>query len=220
MYKIDESYPRPQVDQLDNITKQIGIDTKNIGLFENFITQDEIKMILEECKKNEPRYHTNDTHGKSISYNSMNSEKLINFANYIVPKIAQNAKNFYGLEQETDRAFQYTFHPDQTYLHPHTDIIGWEPKHDETNEYSTQKKYFPYFWSGHLSNIIYLNDDFEGGELFFPDFGIDIKPKPGMLAVFPGNINYLHGVRKVVGNTRYTGTLWTRFKDFKNYLEQ
>lgn len=218
MYKIDERYPRPKVKKIDNITQKLGIDTKNIGFFENFITKDEIEIILQECKKHEPKYDEGHTHGKSLSSQMIDSKILNDFAQKMIPLIAKNAENFYNLEQITDRPFQYTFHPDGTYLDPHTDVIGWEPKHNEKNEYTTQEKYFPYFWSGHLSNIIYLNDDFEGGELFFPDFNFQFRPKPGMLVIFPGNTHYLHGVTKVTGSTRYTCSIWTKFKDFDNTI--
>ena len=218
MYKIDERYFRPKVKKIDNITQKIGIDIKNIGLFENFITKEEVETILKECEKYKPEYDSDHTHGKSVAAQQLNNPILSSFASYITPRIIENANNFYKMSQIPSDKFQYTFHPSGTYLDPHTDIIGWEPKHNENNEYSTQEKYFPYFWSGHLSNIIYLNDDFDGGELFFPDFDFEIKPKPGMLAVFPGNTHYLHGVRKTNGNTRYTGTLWTKFEDFDNTI--
>jgi hypothetical protein len=48
------------------------------------------------------------------------------------------------------------------------------------------------------ATIIYINDEYSGGELFFPNLNIEIKPKPGTLLVFPGNEQYEHGV-KVVG---------------------
>lgn len=217
MYKIDERYYRPKVKKIDNITEKIGIDTKNIGIFENFITDQEVNTILQECKKIEPQYNNDTTHGKSIVFDIINNKILTEFALYISPKIVENAKNFYNMNQKEEKV-HYVFHPSGTYLDPHTDIIGWEPKYDEKNEYSTQEKYFPYFWSGHLSNIIYLNDDFEGGELFFPDFDFEIRPKPGMLVLFPGNTHYMHGVKKTNGNTRYTCSLWTKFLDFNNTI--
>jgi predicted 2-oxoglutarate/Fe(II)-dependent dioxygenase YbiX len=54
------------------------------------------------------------------------------------------------------------------------------------------------------SALIYLNDDYEGGELCFPLHGIEIKPKPGTLIMFPGNCMYLHEVKKVLSGHRYT----------------
>lgn len=42
--------------------------------------------------------------------------------------------------------------------------------------------------------VIYLNDDYEGGELFFVDPTIDLKIKPqkGSIVMFPSTLPYLH----------------------------
>lgn len=49
---------------------------------------------------------------------------------------------------------------------------------------------------------LYLNDDFEGGELFFPERNLSIKPKAGQLILFPGGNEYIHGVKPVTSGTR------------------
>jgi len=52
--------------------------------------------------------------------------------------------------------------------------------------------------------IVYLNDDFEGGELYYPNLGITHKPKANQLVSHVTNdINYLHGVTPVSKNNRY-----------------
>lgn len=52
--------------------------------------------------------------------------------------------------------------------------------------------------------IIYLNDDYEGGELYFTQHDLKIRPKSGTLITFPGTDEYLHGVANVLpGKTRY-----------------
>ena len=54
------------------------------------------------------------------------------------------------------------------------------------------------------ATIAYINDDYSGGALFFPKLGIEIKPKPGTLLLFPGTEEYEHGVRHVEeGKVRY-----------------
>ena len=40
--------------------------------------------------------------------------------------------------------------------------------------------------------MVYLNDDFEGGETEFPIFGDKVKPKKGRLLMFPPFWTYLH----------------------------
>jgi hypothetical protein len=52
---------------------------------------------------------------------------------------------------------------------------------------------------------LYINDDFDGGELEFGNVPIKMKPKAGMLAVIPGGDKYKHRVNKVLGpNSRHT----------------
>lgn len=48
---------------------------------------------------------------------------------------------------------------------------------------------------------IFLNDDYVGGELTFPSFNIELKPKPGSLVLFPGYYTR-HGVNEVKSGTR------------------
>lgn len=62
-----------------------------------------------------------------------------------------------------------------------------------------------------FSFSLYLNDDFEGGELEFQNFPIKIKPKAGMLVGIPSGKKYTHKVNKVLGpNSRHTlyGNSW------------
>lgn len=59
-----------------------------------------------------------------------------------------------------------------------------------------------------IATIVYLNDDYEGGEIFFPDYDISIKPKAGDLVTFPDNDNFRHGVKTITSGTRYTTPRW------------
>ena len=54
------------------------------------------------------------------------------------------------------------------------------------------------------ATIIYINDDYGSGEIFFKNLGIALKPKPRDLLFFPGNSKYEHGVKPVSdGPVRY-----------------
>jgi len=55
-----------------------------------------------------------------------------------------------------------------------------------------------------LNSVIYWNDDFEGGEVYYPDHDIELTIEPGMAVVHPGDINYLHGVKPIISGTRWT----------------
>jgi len=66
--------------------------------------------------------------------------------------------------------------------------------------------------------IIYLNDDFDGGETYYPNLNIKVKPKSGTIVVHPGDEKHLHGVTEVKNNTRYTiASFWTITKDKASY---
>jgi hypothetical protein len=57
--------------------------------------------------------------------------------------------------------------------------------------------------------FLYLNDDFEGGLLKFPDRDIEIAPKTGLLAAFDGGFNNMHEVTLITKGIRYTlGSFW------------
>jgi hypothetical protein len=55
--------------------------------------------------------------------------------------------------------------------------------------------------------ILYLNDDFTGGQTFFEGIEFTGSPKTGRLIAFPGR-RIRHGVRRVDSGTRYTLPLW------------
>lgn len=61
-----------------------------------------------------------------------------------------------------------------------------------------------------ISAIVYLNDDYEGGEVEFVNFGIKIKPEPGMLLLFPSNYAYRHVAHPVTDGTKYAIVTWIK----------
>jgi hypothetical protein len=55
-----------------------------------------------------------------------------------------------------------------------------------------------------FANVMYINDDFTGGELHFPTIDVTYRPEKGALIVFPSADDYLHGVLPVgPGPVRY-----------------
>jgi len=64
------------------------------------------------------------------------------------------------------------------------------------------------------ATIVYINDDYADGELFFPKLDIQLKPKPGTMLFFPGNEEYEHGVKHVGdGQIRYVLVGFIKEKD-------
>lgn len=66
-------------------------------------------------------------------------------------------------------------------------------------------------------SIVYLNNDFSGGETFYPQHNVSIVPKSRMLAVHPADDNHMHGVSKIENGIRYTvASFWTFDKEKSN----
>lgn len=59
-----------------------------------------------------------------------------------------------------------------------------------------------------VSILLYLNDDYEGGELEFPDWGVTFKPKTGTLIAFPSYIEFSHRVHPVTKGERFNLVSW------------
>ena len=53
-----------------------------------------------------------------------------------------------------------------------------------------------------ISAIVYLNNDFEGGEVEFTNFGIKIQPEPGVLWLFPSSYPYTDIAHPVTSGTK------------------
>jgi hypothetical protein len=57
--------------------------------------------------------------------------------------------------------------------------------------------------------VIYLNNDFEGGEIYYPDLDLKIKPKSRSMIIHFANLD--HEVLEVTGtNTRYILSMFVR----------
>jgi hypothetical protein len=55
-----------------------------------------------------------------------------------------------------------------------------------------------------VSAVIYLNDDYEGGELHFPRLdNLTLKPGYGDIAIFPSNYMYEHASLPIKSGTKY-----------------
>lgn len=65
-----------------------------------------------------------------------------------------------------------------------------------------------------ISSVLYFNDDYEGGEIYFPNQDLLIKPEPGMFICFPAKDEFPHQVKKIKSGYRWCSTnFWCIKKD-------
>lgn len=58
------------------------------------------------------------------------------------------------------------------------------------------------------SVILYLNEDYEGGQIRFTKFDQTLQPEPGMLLAFPSDHRYTHAVLPTTRGIRYSIVSW------------
>lgn len=88
------------------------------------------------------------------------------------------------------------------FVHPHSDNsdLDGSPTPFQTNKYV---------------GILYLTDDYEGGELYFPEHDLEIKPKAYSYFVFPGGVENIHGVKEILSGIRHTMISFWDFADIE-----
>jgi len=77
------------------------------------------------------------------------------------------------------------------------------------SKYSTGKSMGPHvddYGNGedpNISVVLYLNDKYEGGEIYFKEQDIKIKPKAGSIVIFPSVEPYYHESLPVISGIKY-----------------
>ena len=170
---------------------------------DNFVSPETCETIL-NWFKNEKRLSTNEG-------NSLFNNRTIPFSSINNTTIKQLVNGFrFDATAKARELFQQNLYPD------YTDLVYWPSSmsmdvHADAVWLDGTPAMFPYRY---CAGVCYLNDDYEGGETYFPNFNVESQPKKGKVVLFPSNLEYQHGVREVVGD-RYTMPLWFS-KDVKN----
>jgi hypothetical protein len=82
---------------------------------------------------------------------------------------------------------------------PHSDDISYDLSEKDFNERKS-------FVSKGI--VIFINDDFEGGEVVYVNKDISIKPKAGTLVCHPGTKEYSHAVNKFYNGDRIIASMF------------
>jgi len=186
-----------------------GNSSDNIVALDNFMTDEELSY-LNNFARNNTAWDVTESHynedGVCIYDASFWEDRVAtdNTLNSADPKVTEMIKGMQArLKIEVDKFFKVDALPTSAalvrwlpgqYQHPHAD------KELHIGENRGKPNDFPYY---DLSGLFYINNDYEGGELYFPDHGIQFKPKAGSAYFFPGDLNYLHGVTEITSGIRY-----------------
>lgn len=67
-----------------------------------------------------------------------------------------------------------------------------------------------------ISVVAYVNDDYKGGELYFPRFNLTLKPKKGDVVIFPSTYIYEHASNDMISGTKYSIVIMTDYNSRGN----
>jgi hypothetical protein len=123
--------------------------------------------------------------------------------NQVVQKAVREIINpFYGIDLQSAELVQFLKYGIGGKYEVHIDAESlWHVKSENRLEWrkSTDRD---------ISILIYLNNEYEGGELVFPNQHIALHPKAGMLVAFPSDHHFEHGVKPVTSGKRYVLVTW------------
>jgi len=83
--------------------------------------------------------------------------------------------------------------------------------HSDSDHFDIASQRFYRFIDRDFSMLIYLNDDFEGGELKFPWLNYQYTPVAGDLVIFPSNHLYTHESLPIKSRNKYALVSWGAF---------
>jgi len=90
---------------------------------------------------------------------------------------------------------------------------GFYALHADSENWDAEKKQWIRSIERDLSFLIYLNEDYSGGEIVFPHFNFTFKPKKGMFVCFPSDHRYIHKVNETTAGIRYVIVTWAAIKN-------
>jgi hypothetical protein len=193
-----------------------GKSSDMIQEIENFLTEEEIQYLSNFADNNkiwdvtESHYNENgniiydhrvwENRVATLHTLEKADQEVIKILNKIILRLKTTIENFFNVSVTPTHPAIVRW-PVGAMQFPHADKELHEgPDAGTPND-------FPWY---DLGTVFYLNDDYEGGELYFPLQDICFKPKRGAVYFFPGDKNFIHGVKPVISGCRYTAPFfWT-----------
>lgn len=128
---------------------------------------------------------------------------LVNYATFekkvndLIDKCAILVKEQTGLTC-IDKTVEFVHYTTGTNYWPHIDGQGFIKDTDTLTRGNIKRD---------ITCVVYFNEDYTGGELYFKFFDVEYTFKAGDVIIYPSNWPYIHGVKPVIGE-RYALVIW------------
>lgn len=184
-----------------------------IDVFENawHNPQETINLLEKECAEPESgiSWHRAETVGQGINQSIRTNYNLgISYAAQESNNLlAQNIHNQMYIMLLSTTIPYATKHGIEELYHENYNILRYRAGQEYKSHYDRTPGS-----NRIISAICYLNEDYEGGEIEFPNFGIKIKPSAGTLILFPSDYAYTHIAHPITKGTKYALVTWIHDK--------
>ncbi len=188
-----------------NSKGELGITDNRIVEIQKFVTPDTAEKMVRYFEHKAEMWGPIAFYGSSGMGLHQNSSELPefglpeNFFGLIAKKFQEAVESIFGREVKPNTSHAQKWDVGG-YASPHSDNSDFEgvPNSFQINKYV---------------GILYLNEDYDGGELYFTEHDISIKPSAYSFISFPGGVENIHGVSEITSGTRYTMVSFWDFKE-------
>lgn len=166
-------------------------------IFKNEIIHPNSKKIIDCIKEHENSFgslsESNYWEGRTLHLPELKDQEVVQLikdhGRYMLEKFQKYLNNGKSVFLDSLHIVRWT---EGYELHPHADAE--EPDGSD----------HPFPWRT-FGTVTFLNDDFDGGVLYYPNKdGLQIPARTGYTAIHTGGVDCLHGVTKMTNGTRYT----------------
>ncbi|BDD07456.1 2OG-Fe(II) oxygenase (plasmid) [Aureibacter tunicatorum] len=208
--KLECGHDRDQFNTEEKCLKCIYQDS--IKVYEDFFTEEECDYIVKLSQGSFERSFTGGDQKTISDIRTSYSAFFDGWDNKRIRPLYDRVAKLMKINAENIEPFQCVSYEDFQYYKPHLDAFDIEGS-DKTLMHGGQR------WG---TLLVYLTDDYKGGETYFPEIGYKVKPKKGK-AIFFFNLDdkgnrhpySLHTGLPVYEGKKYACNIWLRENSFR-----
>jgi hypothetical protein len=203
---------------------------KDIIVVDNFITSEENDIFVSLIEK--PKCYENNSYWRFLSSDNTVTPLTLNYyGNEIYSSVLEQvndvaANNAYiDVKKRILRLLENKYKVEHSGLEKFSDYVPYicdkempvdgsslgipAPEADDHSRFLESQVEWGLTGGGNRNYVarIFINHDFKGGNLTFPQHNLDIKPVKDRLVLYPCSKEYIYGVRNIDGGSFYL-TFW------------
>jgi predicted 2-oxoglutarate/Fe(II)-dependent dioxygenase YbiX len=172
-----------------------------ILIVENFLPRDICKMLCDHIETEFNKHPITEFAQSRKAYHAKTGEMIPVIRELFYNIMVNKLEPFFETQIEWWEHPQLLRYVKGGRYDPHSDSENWQKDVNGHGYWHRQH-------DRDVSVVLYLNEEFSGGKLNFPDQNIKITPKPGLLVAFPSTRFYRHGAEPTESGVRYVIVTW------------